>query len=360
MLRRFNKIKRLLFVNYIRITFRKKIKKMNKDHQSKSLLKTQIEEISKYHKSLCVKKMKTYWHQYYTSLNGVFSTKYIPHDYFYNTISYALNQKAYRCLMDKNLIDRLFQNIKHPNAIIKRINGFYHCDNLVITEDDAINGCNTYERVLIKPTVYSGGGNSIVVFSIKEGQTDFNNLSLNEIFEHYGNNFIIQEIVLQHKKLSLLNKSSLNTLRIISYMPNEKVNILSSYIRIDGVGSIVDNISSGGYGCSVDSNGKISKTGYYINFKKQSLKTENGTPLEDFVVPCYKKILQKIEILHQQVPYFKIVGWDIAVDENENIVLIEYNLWEQAIDFAQVINGPLFGEFTDEVLKIAAEYDTKY
>ncbi len=356
----FKKIKRFLFVNYVSITFKKKIKRKIKNDKSKSLSKKQIEEISRYYKSLGVKKMKPYWHQYFSDINGYFSTKYIPQDYFYSTISFALNQKAYRCLMDKNLLDKLFIGIKHPNAAIKKINGFYFHKDKVVNKAEAIKVCNRYNKLLIKPTIYSGGGDSISIFSLKNGDTDFQNLTLNELFAKYGQNFIVQEVVVQHERLKLLNESSLNTLRIISYMPNENVHILSTYIRIGNKGSIVDNISSGGIGCRVNPDGVLSKIGYYYDFKNQTLKTENGTLLEGFTIPCYKEILEKIEILHKQVPYFKIVAWDISVDENENIVLIEYNLWEQGIDFTQVVNGPLFGEFTDEVLKRAVDFDKRH
>lgn len=351
------KIKQFFFVKYANITFTKKIKSKIRDGQSKSLTKNQINEISKYYKALGVKNVKPYWHQYFSGINGNYSKKYIPQDYFFSTISYALNQKAYRSLMDKNLLDRVFENIKHPNTVFKKINGFYHHNDKVINLYEARDICNDYRKLLIKPSIYSGGGKNIIVFSIENGKTDFKNLSLEELFDSFGQNFIVQEVVIQHKSLKLLNESSLNTLRIISYMPDENVNILSAYIRIGSKGSIVDNMSSGGIGCKINDNGKLHEIGYYNRFEHQTLVTDNGTVLKDFTIPNYKEVLGKIKILHMQVPYFKIVAWDIAIDENENIVFIEFNLWEQAIDFAQIVNGPLFGDFTDEVIKTSVKYN---
>lgn len=209
--------------------FLKKIKSKIRDGQSKPLIKNQINEISKYYKALGVKNVKPYWHQYFSGINGNYSKKYIPQDYFFSTISYALNQKAYRSLMDKNLLDRVFQNIKHPKTVLKRINGFYHHNNIVLNKSDALTICKSYSKLLIKPSIYSGGAKNIIVFSIENEKTDFKNFSLEELLDSFGHNFIIQEVVNQHK---LLNESSLNTLRIILYMPDENVNILSAYIRI--------------------------------------------------------------------------------------------------------------------------------
>ena len=62
-----------------------------------------------------------------------------------------------------------------------------------------------------------------------------------------------------------------------------------------------------------------------------------------------------MKTLHHQAPFFKLISWDIGIDKDDEPVLIEYNCHGQSIDF-QAVNGPLFGEYTEEVLQSAANF----
>ena len=55
--------------------------------------------------------------------------------------------------------------------------------------------------------------------------------------------------------------------------------------------------------------------------------------------------------MHKRFAHFRIISWDFAVDENNDIQLIEFNFSPQGIRIHQINNGPLFGEFTVEVLE---------
>lgn len=352
----FNKFKRRFFVIHIHQIFKKKIKDRLIKEKCEELTKPQIKKAREYYSSRGINKIRTYWHQYYTHKNGIFSDRYIPEDYFHSTICYALNHKAYRSLMDKNLLDKIFVNVKHPKTVIKKINGFYQSDNKIISESEAIEICEeNHNQLIIKPSVFSGGGKNILVFSSISENMD-KKFSLINLFGKYGKNFIIQEVVSQHPKIKTLNESSLNTFRVVSYLNDKNVHILSTYIRVGGIGNFVDNVSSGGLACGVGKTGVLNNFG--LNKKHEKIyTTPNGTKLEGFVIPHFDNIINKVLDLHKQVPYFRIIGWDMSLDEYNNAVLIEYNLWEQEIGGAQIISGPLFGDFTDEVLNISVKYN---
>ena len=56
-----------------------------------------------------------------------------------------------------------------------------------------------------------------------------------------------------------------------------------------------------------------------------------------------------VRSMHIKVPYFKIISWDIAINNFNLPVFIEYNTYNQGLEI-QIPNGPLFGKFTDEIL----------
>ena len=60
--------------------------------------------------------------------------------------------------------------------------------------------------------------------------------------------------------------------------------------------------------------------------------------------------------LHPFISTCKIVGWDIAIDEKGNPTVIEINLEDIGMtDKSQAVNGPLFGEITDNLLNILTQ-----
>ena len=67
--------------------------------------------------------------------------------------------------------------------------------------------------------------------------------------------------------------------------------------------------------------------------------------------PNYDAVVKMVNEMHLKIPYFKIVSWDIGLNKNDKPIFIEYNTYNQGIDI-QIANGPLFGDFADEILAI--------
>ena len=262
------------------------------------------------------------------------------------------SSKQWPSLLDKNLLEILFKDSKQPQSVLKNINGVFYINNKPVTEEDVLKKCaNTTEKLVIKPSIESGGGKHVFGFYVKESYTTHKNLSLAELLKLFKKDFIIQKVVNQNKQLKMLNSSSLNTLRILSYLKNNQVYIISSILRIGKTGMFTDNNSSGGIVCGVDEHGLLKEYGYYSNGKRTQ-KTDSGIDLKEFYIPSYDLALKMVEDMHYKVPYFKIISWDIGIDEDNHPVMIEYNTYRQDIRIHQLANGPVFENFLSEFLEI--------
>ena len=60
-------------------------------------------------------------------------------------------------------------------------------------------------------------------------------------------------------------------------------------------------------------------------------------------------VVDMVKSMHVKVPYFKIISWDIAINNNNSPIMVEYNTYNQGLDI-QIPSGPLFGKYTDEIL----------
>ena len=332
---------------------RKEINDIVHTYNPPKLNYSEIKSAKLYYKSKGLKLENTNWHRYIKSRNGKFHNDYIPDDIFRSIIDPKLNQKKqWPALLDKNLTYTLFSGFNQPKHIVQNINGFFYINGKLENVEMAIDVCLEKKSFLIKPTIDTGKGRMVKVYNINSRDKDVESLKLSKLFRAYKKDFILQEVVEQSDVLKILNSSSLNTLRIMSYMNDNGVHIISAVLRIGSPDSEIDNYSAGGIVCGVNDNGQLKSNGYSSNGEVFS-QTPSGITLGDYQLPNYHKVLNMIKDMHPIVPYFKIVSWDIGIDKNDEPIFIEYNTYNQSTYFHQIVNGPLLGKFTDEILELA-------
>ena len=118
-----------------------------------------------------------------------------------------------------------------------------------------------------------------------------------------------------------------------------------------GVGdSKIDNVTAGGISCGIDENGYLKEyaTTYYTG--ERIYTHPQGLVFKGFRVPSFEKAIEMVKTAHPLIPHFRLVSWDIAIDESGEPVLIEANMRKGGINLNQFNNGPLFGDLTDRVL----------
>lgn len=320
-----------------------------KEKKCKPLSKSQKQEIKEYFTSFGFPGINTNWHRFNTAISGNYHKEYIPENLLYNIIEPNLNMLHMKALADKNLMGRLIEGVEQPKTIIKNINGlFYKGENfkIFLSLEEVLKECGYYQKLVIKPSIDSYGGKNVVIFELKNQVTDFNSMSMEELLIQFNENFIIQEAVQQHEKMAQLNFSSLNTLRVSSLLIDGNVEILNSTLRFGAPGSKVDNISSGGIMCPVDSHGFCGSA--FSHNWDLIMDPKIVTLLKKFQIPNYPILLEDVKRLHIQMPYFKLVSWDIAVGVNGQTILVEYNIQGQGS--FQSIGNSFFGKYTDRVL----------
>lgn len=317
----------------------------------KPLSNAQKKEIQDFYLSICDQKVPTYWHEYFYSRNGHFSPLYIPTSFYHKQIIYRLNSYPLRhAYVDKAVYDLHFHDIHRPQTIVKNMNGYFYDQQQPISKEEALERCQNLQGAVAKPTLEGMWGQGVRVFKTAHGQIN-DQLSISQLFDQYGKNFIIQEQVKQHATMAQLNPTSLNTLRVLSYRHNDEVIILYAVVRIGRMGQVVDNETAGGINADIDlASGTILDCAYGTPAEKRILTTDNGTLLKDFKIPAFHKTLDAIRSMHPRLPYFNLIGWDFGIDENEEPTMIE---WNRAPDLSQTAHGPAFGEYTEQILRRA-------
>lgn len=147
-----------------------------------------------------------------------------------------------------------------------------------------------------------------------------------DLYEHLktGGHFILEECVVQHKRMSELHPCSVNTCRVISFTKGSKTKVVAAYLRI-GNGKFVDNFNNGGMVVPIEEDcGRI----IYPALDKSGALHEKhpmtGVPIRGFEIPLWDEVIKLVEKAGQVVPQVGIVGWDVCVTDNGPL-LIEGN-----------------------------------
>jgi hypothetical protein len=337
--------------------YQKKINRMLKRnrHLDFDLDRNCVERIKHFWREKNGIRIRQDWHKAYTSVNGIFDERYVPEDIFYSLIEPKLNLMQFQmAYADKNIYTKLFTNILEPNIILRNINSHYYSKEYKrLSDDDVQKILRNYDGdIVIKPSIDSGGGKNVQILRCSsEGIfNDTKKVEFELIEKEYGGrDFIIQEKLQQHCTLSNIYPFSLNTMRIMSLRWKGEIIILSAVTRFGNKGSNVDNQALGGISCGIDKNGKFNNYGIDKYGSKYTEHPYSKYKFSEGSITHMPVILDYVKELHNQMQYFDLISWDIALNVDANPVLIELNLCSQEINFHQFNNGPLFGELTEEV-----------
>lgn len=294
----------------------------------------------------------------YSKYSGIESLKYIPTDiYYFYILPYLNNMAQTKSMFDKNNYDILFQGFNMPKTILKKQNGYLYKgftdkENL-FSIDESVDLLCSYSEFIIKPSIESGCG--VGVLLIKEPTKE----QIRQVLNTFSGDFIVQEIVQQHPILNRLNDSSLNTMRIVTYRRNATDFVhLGTVLRFGRKGAFVDNASAGGRNCKVLPDGTIDT----IIRSSNTFVTEclnELIPDGNMVIPNYTDVIEFCYKLHARVPFLNFCGWDIAIDQDSNPIFIEVNEYPDC-ELIQSNCGPLFGEYTDEILEKVSDASTQW
>lgn len=276
-----------------------------------------------------------------------FDPNYMPFGYFFPRLLRKLNPIEYsHVFCNKSLMYRIFHEINQPVLVLNRLQSCYFDKNgNVIDEQAAINVISSYGKdLLIKKSSGSCCGKSI---NIIEPKTDKDIVSA--LIAQYDGDFIVQEKLSQSSYTSLFNETSLNTMRISTLLLDGNFSVCTSMIRFGTPNSIVDNLGAGGCCVGINNDGSLKEFGFTSTFDK--ISEWNGVKFKGHCIPSYDKIVDFARKAHYCIPNCCFVGWDIALDGNDNCVLIELNTNWPGIFYEQLADGkPAFFGREDELL----------
>ncbi|MCG2461184.1 hypothetical protein K8352_10530 [Flavobacteriaceae bacterium F89] len=258
-----------------------------------------------------------------------------------NVKDYFSTREYYRVINSKKLNNEVFNSIMRNKLIFSM---FCEKNNLPISKIWSYNFNNTFyfqgksfyinnkDRLFeyFHEVFENSGKNHLFLkpFSNKGGRgiflLDIDNLEvqLDENGDKILNSYYIhEEVIQQHSEINKIYSKSLNTLRITTYLDeNGTLHFLDTFMRIGSGGSVLDNISSGGFYVPIHSDrGTLTGTGYQaLQFGAAIINNRHPDtqyPFNDFKIPFFKEAHDLCLQLTKLLPN-RLSGWDIAITPN--------------------------------------------
>lgn len=209
---------------------------------------------------------------------------------------YIYNESGYFFDGNRNLLSRE-QAVKHLRQCIQ----------------DSAAG-----EAIIKPS--DGGEGKGISFISKNISRE----EVEKILTSYRSGYICQQVIRNHSAFSALYPDSLNTLRMCTLHWKDTFYFVGAVLRM-GTANRVDNWSQGGLACGVNPDGTMQKYAFYENGELVEKHPVTGVVFENHKLPKIPEAIELVKKLHSQLPQQKYISWDITVDDEGDLMMIELN-----------------------------------
>lgn len=159
-------------------------------------------------------------------------------------------------------------------------------------------------------------------------------ITLDELKARLDGQYLLQERVQQHPKMSSLHPASINTVRLITFNNNGTVAPFAAAIRIGTHGKNVDNWAAGGIVVGIDlATGQLREEGFFKPGYGGRVTKHPDTDVEffQFEIPHFQEAVKLATQLHKYLYGIHSIGWDIAITETGPIFIEGNDDWEGGI-----------------------------
>lgn len=282
------------------------------------------------------------WHEAFARIAGRPSAAYLPDDIFFALLLPALNPAERTAILgDKNNFDRLEGLPQLPTTVGRLMNGrLLDPHYRMATADDLTRYLPPESPLVVKPSRATGSETGVAF------------VEANRLAEALAgrSDAIIQLPVVQHRDIAVLNATSLNTLRIVTYrrLDGEVVH-LGSLLRVGRAGVSVDNSAAGGLFCGIDAErGALFADALTSDFRVVQAHPDNGLLFGGRKVPSFATARDAFMAAHRQIPWIDIAWWDAAIDSAGLPITIDINVQASIFDL-QLAVGPAFEPVLDDI-----------
>jgi hypothetical protein len=283
------------------------------------------------------------WLYVYSAMSGQFREGWIPDNFYGSAVAPTFMGWYGRLSSLKPLNNVLFAGDAFPD-IASFVNGIFfdNARSAIASKDIKDLLFADQDRVVFKVDI-SKQGKAIYFFSRDSFSADKVTTLGNGLFQRF---------IRQHELFNDFAEKSVATLRIFTVVEDDgEVSVRACYLRLGtGEDSHVQPPSQVRVPIDLQS-GAFDEKGYLASWLTTPVHPTSKVRFAGNFVPAFGACVATVTDLHKKVPYARCIGWDIAVDIDEKVKVMEWNAGHPGITFAEATQGACFRGLGWEKLK---------
>lgn len=206
-------------------------------------------------------------------------------------------------------------------TLYTQIREYYRRDAVKIDENATLEDFQSFAALhpqfIVKPH-YSSCGEGVRILDMREDSRP-----AEELFRQLQEeNVIAEELIVQSEILAALHPSSINTVRIATFVKDGEAHILFTFLRVGRGGAVVDNAAAGGIAVPIDmETGIVNGPGRTEDDRAFSVHPETGAQIVGLVIPRWEEVKNLALTLAMRFPTQKYIGWDFALTDGGWVVV---------------------------------------
>ena len=293
-----------------------------------------IELSDEYARDVLGRSLYAPWLYVYSAVAGDFREGWIP-DNYYGIVVIPAIQGLYEELSPlKASTSQLFQRNVFPDVA-------YYVNGLFLTKN-----CTAINESDVKDVLFRKG--EVVVYKLEDSAQgkgifflDKNSFDTKKVQE-LGNG-VFQDHIDQHQFFKEYMPSSVATLRITTIVDDAgSASVRACYLRI-GRSADTHVKSSSNIRISVDpKTGELDTLGYLTTWIPIDKHPDTDIAFAGKRIPKFNECISLALELQRLIPFVRCVGWDVVVDRDNNVKVMEWNSGHNDIKFSEATQGPCF------------------
>lgn len=293
-----------------------------------------ITQANEYAKDVLGSRVYAPWLRAHSAMCGTFKEGWIPENYFGNIIVPNLQGETGATSFLKSLSKKIFHSNQFPD-IGYFVNGsFYSEEYEHIDQSKAVQYLFQDNNRIVYKLNNSFQGRGLFVF-------DTDSFAI-ENLKRLGDG-VFQRYIQQHQFFNAIMPNSAATIRILTVMNQlGAASVRAVYLRV-GRNRDTHVTSNSQIAIPVNiENGKLNEYGHLKSWYVLESHPDTGFEFKDKVIPHFQGLLKKALELQNAMAFVKCIGWDMIVDTNNHIQVMEWNGFHTGIGFAEFTQGPCF------------------
>lgn len=274
------------------------------------------------------------WLYVYASISGRFKEGWIPDNFYSECVVPAIQGDYGRVSGLRSLSKTIFSGSEFPD-IAHFVNGMFTDDAFsVISKNDIKDHIfRSVDRVVFKLD-RSLQGLGIYFF-------DKDNFDVNRIIS-LGNG-AFQYFIKQHQFFNQFGTNSLATIRLTTVTTDDgSVSLRGAFLRL-GLGNDSHVRAINSLEIAIDQHsGELFAQGTLPSWEIITDYPDSGVTFEGKIIPSFVNCVDLSKRLHGKLPFVRCIGWDMAVMDNGDVKLIEWNGGHNDVAVSEAWQGPCF------------------